>query len=103
MNLNNPRCKVGRPGANPKESKPELSLEPPSEVFLKKMSDIIIPEELAQPIKISMKYILAQDRLGVCEPVVLDNNVLVDGVPQYKVAKFLKWNKIPAITQSRRK
>lgn len=103
MNLNNPRCKVGRPGANPKKSKPEITLEPSSEVFLKKMSDIVIPDELSQPMKIPLKFILNQFHRGTCEPVVLtEENVLIDGIPQYKVGRLLRWNKIPAIIQSRR-
>lgn len=101
MNLNNPRCKVGRPGANPKKSKPEITLEPPSEVFLKKMSDIVIPEELSQPMKIPLKFILNQFHRGTCDPVVLTNDyVLVDGIAQIKVAKLLKWTKIPAVHQN---
>ena len=70
--------------------------------FLAKMCDIIIPEELAHPMKIPLKFILTQCHRGTCKPIVLtEENVLVDGIAQYKVAKLLKWNKIPAIIQKK--
>jgi hypothetical protein len=71
-----------------------IDIEKAPSVFLAKMSGIVIPEELAQPMKIPLKFILNQFHRGTCEPVVLtDDNVLVDGIRQYKVAKLLKWEK----------
>jgi len=68
--------------------------------FTVPISAIIIPEELAKPMKISLKFILNQLHSKTCAPIIVTSAlVLVAGIKELKVAKLFGWKKIPAIIQ----
>jgi len=88
-------------GAIPEECGPVNIPDNSTEVFFVRISEIIIPDEFAQPMKIPLKFILNQYNQGTCDPVVLTpENVLVEGIKQLKVATLFGWKKIRAIIQN---
>jgi hypothetical protein len=76
----------------------------PEGLFFVHISDIILPQNLDKPTPIPLKFILNQYHRGTCDPIILTpENVLVDGIYQYKVGKLLKWKKIRAIFEDNKK
>jgi len=64
------------------------------------LSDVIISKNFEKPTPIPLKFILDQCCEKACDPIVISlENVLIEGIWQYKVAKLLKWTTIPAIIQ----
>jgi len=62
------------------------------------LSDVIISKDFEKPTPIPLKFILDQCCEKACDPIVISSeNVLIEGIWQFKVAKLLKWIAIPAI------
>ena len=73
----------------------------PGIIFVR-VTDVIVPEELDQPMGVSLKLILQQLHDKTCAPIIVTPEiVLVDGIKQYKIAKKFGWTKIPAIIKGR--